>query len=137
MARTVRPGFAGLIGAARQSSRWRLGIRHSTGWAGRSRVVVVTERVDVVVVGARCAGSAAAAVLARAGRRVVVLDRARFPSDTLSTHVLVPGAVLETARLGALERLLALGAPRCPLVTIQAGDVTVREHWGEREGIDY
>src|SRR3954453_12264052 len=137
MARNVRLRFARLIGAARQSSRRPLGTRHSTGRTVRSRVGTVRERVDVVVVGARCAGSAAASVLAPAGRRVVVLDRARFPSDTLSTHVLVPGAVIEMARVGALERLLALDVPRCPWVTVQAGEALVREHWGAREGIDY
>ena len=48
------------------------------------------EQVDVVVVGARLAGCALAAPLARAGYRVLVLDRMRFPSDQLSTHVLMP-----------------------------------------------
>jgi flavin-dependent dehydrogenase len=66
------------------------------------------EQVDVVVVGARCAGSAAAAQLARAGRKVVVLDRMRFPSDVLSTHVLQPAGTSELAMLGALPRVLAL-----------------------------
>ncbi len=47
------------------------------------------ERVDVVVVGARLAGRAVAAPLARAGRSVLVLDKMRFPSDQLSTHVLL------------------------------------------------
>ena len=50
------------------------------------------ERFDAVVVGARLAGCAVAAPLARAGRRVLILDRMRFPSDQLSTHVLLPAA---------------------------------------------
>jgi flavin-dependent dehydrogenase len=66
------------------------------------------EQVDVVVVGARLAGCAVAAPLARAGRRVVVLDRMRFPSDQLSTHVLLPAGTSELAKLGALPRILAL-----------------------------
>lgn len=41
---------------------------------------------DVIVVGARVAGSVLAALLGQEGRRVLLLDRARFPSDTLSTH---------------------------------------------------
>ena len=63
---------------------------------------------DVVVVGARLAGTTVAAELARQGRDVVVLDRARFPSDTLSTHVLFSGGVEELRHMGALDRVLDL-----------------------------
>ena len=45
------------------------------------------ERFDVIVVGARCAGSPTAMLLARKGYRVLVVDRATFPSDTMSTHL--------------------------------------------------
>ena len=55
------------------------------------------ESVDVLVVGARLAGCALAAPLARAGRSVLVLDRMRFPSDQLSTHVLLPAGTSELA----------------------------------------
>ncbi|HEY7046111.1 MAG TPA: NAD(P)/FAD-dependent oxidoreductase [Jatrophihabitantaceae bacterium] len=66
---------------------------------------------DVIVVGARVAGASTAMLLARAGLRVLVLDQARFPSDTLSTHQLhVPG-VARLARWGLLDRLLASGLP--------------------------
>jgi uncharacterized protein (TIGR03083 family) len=60
---------------------------------------------DVVVVGARCAGASVATWLARAGRRVAVVDRATFPSDTLSTHVMFPDALALLDDLGALDRL--------------------------------
>ena len=47
---------------------------------------------DLIVVGARVAGSSTALLAARAGLRVLVVDRAAFPSDTLSTHqVQLPG----------------------------------------------
>ena len=95
------------------------------------------EEADVVVVGGRLAGSAVAIALARAGRRVVVLERRRFPSDTLSTHVLVPYAVAEAARLGALERLRALDPPLCPYVGVHCGDVDLVERWSAVEGIGY
>lgn len=73
-----------------------------------SRRLATVEQVDVVVVGARLAGCAVAAPLARAGRRVVVLDRMVFPSDQLSTHLLMPAGTSELAKLGALPRILAL-----------------------------
>ena len=75
-----------------------------------------TEHVDVVVVGARVAGATVAALLGDAGVRVLLVDRASFPSATLSTHFFRGGhAVSVFRRLGVLDRLLALGAPplRC------------------------
>jgi flavin-dependent dehydrogenase len=71
----------------------------------------VTETVDVVIAGSRCAGSAAAIALARRGRSVIALDGASFPSDTLSTHLFFPPHWAELEALGARERVLALGPP--------------------------
>ncbi|MFA5711798.1 NAD(P)/FAD-dependent oxidoreductase [Mycolicibacterium sp.] len=71
----------------------------------------MSEHTDVVIVGGRCAGSAAAIAFARRGRKVVVVDSAAFPSDTLSTHLLFPPHWAELDKLGARERVLELGAP--------------------------
>jgi flavin-dependent dehydrogenase len=92
---------------------------------------------DAIVVGARCAGAATAIALARAGRRVVAVDRARFPSDTLSTHLLFAGGVAELARLGALERVEATGAPRMPEALMAAGGMEVRARYTPVGGVDY
>ena len=96
-----------------------------------------TEEVDVVVVGARLAGCALAAPLARAGRRVVVLDRMSFPSDQLSTHVLFSNGVAELSRLGALPRILALDPTRVHRVSLHAGSVCMTEPMRPFDGIDY
>ncbi len=69
------------------------------------------EHTEVVIVGSRCAGSAAAIALARRGRSVIALDSAGFPSDTLSTHLFFTHHWAELERLGARDRVLALGAP--------------------------
>ncbi len=66
---------------------------------------------DAIVVGARCAGSPTAMLLARAGRRVLLLDRATFPRDTLSTHYIHQSGVARLARWGLLDRLAATGCP--------------------------
>lgn len=67
---------------------------------------------DVVIIGARVAGSIAAALLGDAGYRVVVVDHASFPSDTLSTHFFRgDGLGSMLVRLGLLEAVLALGCP--------------------------
>ena len=95
------------------------------------------ERADAVVVGARPAGAAVAAALARAGKRVVALDRASFPSDTLSTHLLFAGGVAELAGVGALERVEALGAPRLPEALMVGGGQEVRARYTPVAGIAY
>lgn len=69
----------------------------------------------MLVVGARVAGATVAALLADAGLRVLAVDRASFPSSTLSTHFFRGGhAVSVLDRLGVLDEVLALGPP--PLV---------------------
>src|SRR5690242_16676134 len=66
---------------------------------------------DVIVVGARVAGAATALLLARRGLRVLAVDQAAFPSDTLSSHqVQLPG-VARLARWGLLGRLTAAATP--------------------------
>lgn len=75
---------------------------------------------DAIVVGARCAGSPTALLLARQGYRVLVVDKATFPSDTLSTHFIrIPGV----ARLkcwGVLDKILA---SKCPPITSMSLDL--------------
>jgi menaquinone-9 beta-reductase len=66
---------------------------------------------DVVVVGARCAGAATAMLLAEAGARVLLVDRGAYGTDTLSTHALMRGAVLQLHRWGILPDVIAAGTP--------------------------
>lgn len=80
---------------------------------------------DVIVVGARCAGSPTSMLLARKGYRVLVVDRASFPSDTISTHIVQPLAVAALARWGLLDRLRATGCPPIHTFTYDFGPVTI------------
>jgi 2-polyprenyl-6-methoxyphenol hydroxylase-like FAD-dependent oxidoreductase len=66
---------------------------------------------DAIVVGARCAGAPTATLLARQGYRVLLLDRAGFPSDTLSTHFIHPPGVARLARWGLLDKVAASNCP--------------------------
>jgi 2-polyprenyl-6-methoxyphenol hydroxylase-like FAD-dependent oxidoreductase len=78
-------------------------------------------RYDVIVVGARVAGAATAMLLARQGLRVLAVDRASFPSDTISSHQLqVPGAAL-LHQWGLLGKLTAAGTPPVRRVRFDAG----------------
>jgi 2-polyprenyl-6-methoxyphenol hydroxylase-like FAD-dependent oxidoreductase len=76
---------------------------------------------DVIVVGARCAGSPTALLLARKGYRVLLLDKATFPSDTMSGHMLHTrgGACLK--RWGILDRVIATRCPAITSVTLDLG----------------
>jgi 2-polyprenyl-6-methoxyphenol hydroxylase-like FAD-dependent oxidoreductase len=85
----------------------------------------MSENVDVVVVGARCAGSPLAMLLARKGYRVVVVDRAEFPSDTISTHLMHPPAVDAMRRWGLLDRLLATNCPPIDTYSFDFGPITI------------
>ncbi len=80
---------------------------------------------DVAIVGARCAGSALALMLAREGLRVVMVDRTRFPSDTMSGHYIQPAGVSCLGRLGLLEDLVALGAPAQRRMSVDFGPVVL------------
>jgi 2-polyprenyl-6-methoxyphenol hydroxylase-like FAD-dependent oxidoreductase len=71
----------------------------------------MSQKYSAIVIGARCAGSPTAMLLARKGHRVLVVDRATFPSDTISTHIVQPRAVASLARWGILDRLIATGCP--------------------------
>jgi len=66
---------------------------------------------DVVVVGARCAGASVAMLLARAGQRVLLVDRASFPSDTISTHLIHAPGIAALTRWGLADQLAASGCP--------------------------
>lgn len=66
---------------------------------------------DAIIVGARCAGSPTAMLLARKGYRVLLLDKTGFPSDTVSTHIIWPHGTEIMARWGLLDRLAATGCP--------------------------
>lgn len=70
-----------------------------------------THHYDVIVVGARCAGAPTAMLLARLGHRVLLVDRATFPSDTISTHLIHPPGLAALDRWGLLDRVVATGCP--------------------------
>jgi 2-polyprenyl-6-methoxyphenol hydroxylase-like FAD-dependent oxidoreductase len=89
-------------------------LRHST-----------TPPFDVIVVGARCAGSPTAMLLALKGYRVLLVDRATFPSDTVSTHLVHPVGVEALSRWGLLERLIATGCPPIHTYDFDFGPFTI------------
>jgi 2-polyprenyl-6-methoxyphenol hydroxylase-like FAD-dependent oxidoreductase len=80
---------------------------------------------DAIVIGARCAGSPTAMLLARKGHRVLLVDKATFPSDTMSTHLVHPPGVAALERWGLLGRLLETGCPPVERYSFDFGPVAV------------
>jgi 2-polyprenyl-6-methoxyphenol hydroxylase-like FAD-dependent oxidoreductase len=76
---------------------------------------------DAIVVGARCAGSPTAMLLARQGYRVLLVDKARFPSDTMSGHFIHASGIIRLKRWGLLDRLQATGCPAISSFRVDAG----------------
>ena len=78
-------------------------------------------KYDVIIVGARCAGSPTAMLLARKGYRVLLVDRATFPSDTLSSHFIHAPGVARLKDWGLLDRVASLNCPPIFCSTVDVG----------------
>lgn len=92
---------------------------------------------DVVIVGGRCAGSAAAIGLGRSGYRVLLVERQKMPSDTISTHVLWPDGIGALRRLGVLDRVLGTGAPPAHHFRLCHGTETITTALTPYDDVDY
>jgi 2-polyprenyl-6-methoxyphenol hydroxylase-like FAD-dependent oxidoreductase len=91
---------------------------------------------DVIVVGGRVAGAATALLLARAGHRVLVLERSPMPSDTVSTHAILRSGVLQLERWGLLDSLVAAGTPPISRITLGFGDERIEFDVRDEFGVD-
>jgi flavin-dependent dehydrogenase len=80
---------------------------------------------DVIVIGARCAGSPTAMLLAQKGYDVLVLDRTTFPSDTVSTHVVHPVGIAALQRWGLLDDVVASGCPPIDTYAFDFGPIRI------------
>jgi 2-polyprenyl-6-methoxyphenol hydroxylase-like FAD-dependent oxidoreductase len=91
---------------------------------------------NVVIAGARCAGASMAMLLARAGLRVLLVDPVPYGRDTLSTHALMRGAVLQLHRWGLLDSIVASGAPPIRTTTFHYGGETIEIPIKPSNGVD-
>ena len=90
---------------------------------------------DVIVVGGRCAGAATAMLLARGGMRVLVVEAARPGTDTLSTHALMRGGVLQLHRWGLVDEVIDAGTPAIAVTEFAYGDEIDTVHISPFEGV--
>jgi flavin-dependent dehydrogenase len=92
------------------------------------------EPFDVIVVGARCAGAPLATLLADQGARVVLVERAEFPRDTLSSHLFEADALAFLDRLGVADELRGTGAPFVGRTDMRVEDCRFSAPWPQRPG---
>lgn len=81
---------------------------------------------DVIVAGARCAGAPTAMLLARKGYRVKLVDRANFPSDTMSTHYIHQPGIARLQVWGLLDRVIASNCPALREIVMDLGEFRLR-----------
>jgi len=90
---------------------------------------------DVIVVGARCAGSSTAMHLARKGYKVLLVDRATFPSDTLSTHMIWTPGLVYLKRWGIFDAIATSNCPAIRDITFDMGEFVLQGHTPPVDGI--
>ncbi|WP_270936772.1 FAD-dependent oxidoreductase [Falsiroseomonas oryzae] len=95
-----------------------------------------TRRYDAIVVGARCGGAATAMLLSRQGMRVLLVDRGAHGTETLSTHALMRGGVLQLARWGVLPRIVAAGTPAVRRTSFHYGAEEIAIALRPGDGVD-
>jgi flavin-dependent dehydrogenase len=95
-----------------------------------------TRQYDAIVVGARAAGAATALLLGRAGQRVLVVERAEYGTDTLSTHALMRGGVVQLHRWGVLDQVRTAGTPAIRRTNFHYGDDVLELAIAEQHGVD-
>src|SRR5687767_14903834 len=80
---------------------------------------------DAIVIGASCAGSPTAMLIARKGYKVLLVERATFPSDTVSTHLIHPPGMSALQRWGLYDTVVATGCPAIDTYYFNLGPIAL------------
>jgi flavin-dependent dehydrogenase len=80
---------------------------------------------DAIIVGARCAGAPTAMLLARKGYRVLMVDKDSFPSDIMSTHLVLNSGVAKLVGWGLLDEVAATNCPPIDRMTLDFGSIVI------------
>ena len=86
---------------------------------------MMNKTYDVIITGARCAGSTLAIYLAKAGFHVLLVDQSTFPRDTLSTHTFFNNTVALLREIGVMDKLLETKAPPVRDIKFQFEDTVI------------
>jgi len=90
---------------------------------------------DAIIIGGRCAGAATALLLARKGFKVLVVERARFPTDVPQGHFIRRQAPMQLRRWGVLDDIVRAGCPPVTTMTTDFGDFPLTGTNLERDGV--
>ena len=91
---------------------------------------------DIIVVGARCAGSPTAMLLARKGYKTLLVDKASFPRDIMSTHFIHVTGVARLKRWGLLDRVVASNCPAVRSISLDLGPFSLKGYFPPLDGVD-
>lgn len=89
---------------------------------------------DVIIVGARVAGSSLAYELSKAGYEVLLVDKSEFPSDILSTHNFFTNSLAILREMGVMDRLLQTGTPPYKRAVVQFEDAVIDGQFPKVDG---
>lgn len=98
---------------------------------------ILRRHYDVIVIGARCAGASTAMLLARAGVRVLLIDRHELGRDVISTHAIMRTGVLQLSRWGLMPEIKAAATPSIDKTTFHYGDDTYPINIKSEYGVDH
>src|SRR3954471_8235118 len=90
---------------------------------------------DAIIVGARCAGSPTAMLLARKGYKVLMVDRASFPSDTMSGHYIHQPGVACLQRWGLRDAVAASNRPPITGIRFDVGPFALEGQLQPSDGV--
>jgi flavin-dependent dehydrogenase len=91
---------------------------------------------DAIVIGARCAGSPTAMLLGRKGYKVLLVDRAAFPSDAPRNHAVLHDGTVRLQSWDLLDRVIASGTPPLRKMTVDLGDFPLKGELPPGDGVD-
>ncbi|MBL4836650.1 MAG: FAD-dependent monooxygenase [Kordiimonadaceae bacterium] len=91
---------------------------------------------DAIIVGARCGGAPTAMLLARAGHKVLLVDRMAFGSDIMSTHFIKRTGASRLNDWGLLDAIRDIGTPAIEHLSFNIDDITLKGNAPAYKGID-
>src|SRR5688572_9901278 len=94
-------------------------------------------RYDAIIVGARCSGASTAMLLARKGYRVLLVDRARFPSDIPHGHFIQQQGPTRLKRWGLLDAIVASNCPGTDSCTFDLNDFPLHSAGVQLDGVAF